>query len=185
MAKPAAKTTTWRTLIKERDHVAQECLSQKYAERRIEERLAAGDLDWRARAVIPTGYPTDGFWKGSVSIDWADNSARKLIGVDVPMTIAFEYATLVGVEVRRRQATAQALEGKNPPGRSPDVTNRVAAEMVRRFRDGKETVAGLQNATQESLAAGYGASRETVVRAREIALSELSELQSRQFPTRK
>jgi hypothetical protein len=73
----------------------------------------------------------------------------------------------------------KAVKGQVPrrrPGVRPDTLKRVAAEMVQRVKDKKETVASLQDATQESLAEDYGASCETVVKAREIALSELSKL---------
>jgi hypothetical protein len=189
VARPAAKTITWISLTEERDLVAQEYLSPKYAEQWIADRLAAADLEWRAKAVIPPGYSTENFWQypspswvGPPVIDWVENSAKRATTAPVAGVGSFEYVTLVGIEVRQRQATARAPERR---GRKPDVTKQVAAEMVRRAGDGKETIAGLRDATQESLAAGYGASRETVVRAREIALSELLELQSRQFPTRK
>jgi hypothetical protein len=120
MAKAAGKPTrTWILWSEALEPVCKVFLSLPYAEQWLVEQLAAEPqrIEWRARAIDPPGHPLEGFWRGLLTVNSADNSVSSLV-VLTSGAVGLYPVTLYGLEVVREDIEA-ALP--SVPGHPPAV----------------------------------------------------------------
>jgi hypothetical protein len=71
-----------------------------------------------------------------------------------------------------------AAPAKSRPGPKPELSNRIANNMLDDLRSGRETPEGLKILKLEALSAQYGESKNTANKARKQALARFSEFQN-------
>jgi hypothetical protein len=108
MAKAARKITplTWIPLHEAHPLVIEICLSPSQAGLWLAEQIAAKRMRVRWRAVRPastSAVEIEGFWQGSLpTLDFADNSATKLVIAPPGTVVGFCPITLLGIEIARQ-----------------------------------------------------------------------------------
>jgi hypothetical protein len=110
MAKAAAKPTrTWISWRQALELVAKTFLSIQYAEQWLLEQLAADGIEWRVRAIDPPGHPLEGFWRGQVTVNSADNSVSSFVAYasKAGPSLALVPVILYGLELVREDVEAR------------------------------------------------------------------------------
>jgi hypothetical protein len=128
-------TQTWSTLQAVHPLVIEICLSPSQAGPWLVEQIVAERVQVRWRGVRPAGASVDDFWQGSLpTLDFADNSATKLVAGPPGSGIMLGSIVLFGVEVVREEIEMLRPAAVMPVSVSSRLTAKAwVAEAVEHF----------------------------------------------------